>query len=149
MEGTPDPPDMTSSPSRTAQEEDANTGEGVEGTSASGDLLPEPLGTKEGTEAGGKGGLPTEHAEDAPASGDCLPDALGTRKGTEACGKGGLPASGDCLPDALGTSKGTGAGGKGESPTEHTEDEPTGSDAGHTAGVKEGNDPQLYPSRSI
>jgi hypothetical protein len=115
---------MTSSPSRTAQEEDANTGEGVEGTSASGDLLPEPLGTKEGTEAGGKGESPTEHAEDALASGNFLPDPLGTNKGTEAGGKGGLP-------------------------TEHAEEAPTGDDAGHTAGVKKGSDPQLYPSRSI
>jgi hypothetical protein len=124
MEGTPDPPDMTSSPSRTAQEEDANTGEGVEDTSASGDLLPEPLGTKEGTEAGGKGESPTEHAEDALASGNFLPDPLGTNKGTEAGGKGGLP-------------------------TEHAEEAPTGVDARHTAGVKKGNDPQLYPPRSI
>ena len=70
--------------------------------------------------------MPPEHAEETPASGNFLPDPLGTKKGTEAGRKGGLP-------------------------TEYAEEAPTptGVDAGHTSGVKMGNDPQIYPSRSI
>ena len=94
MEASIDPPDMILPHSRPPQEDGDNTGEASsEGAPASGNCLPDPLGTKRGSEAGGKGGLPTEHAEEAPT--------------------------------------------------------PTGIDAGHTSGVKKGNDPQLYPSRSI
>ena len=127
MEVSIDPPDMILSHSRPPQEDGDNTGEASsEGAPASGNCHPDPLGTKRGSEAGGKGGLPTEHAEETPAGGNFLPDPLGTKKGSEAGGKGGLP-------------------------TEHAEEAPTptGIDAGHTSGVKKGNDPQLYPSRSI
>ena len=59
-------------------------------------------------------------------------------------------ASNSRLPESPGTRTGTEASGEREAETaEEDEVSQTVVGAGHTAGVKMGNDPQIYPSRSI
>ena len=95
-------------------------------------------GPSEGTEAGGG----TREAKG--------PTVRGSSKGSGA-GRGTVTlASGNRLPESLGTRNGTEASGEREAVTsEEVEEALTVAGAGHTAGVKMGNDPQIYPSRSI
>ena len=99
---------------------------------------PTVRGPNEGTEAGGG----TREAMG--------PTVQGSSKGSGA-GRGAVTlASGNRPPESQGTRNVTEAGGESEVlSAKEVEEALTVADAGHTAGVKMGNDPQIYPSRSI